>query len=108
MPKRFVPVPITKSYYAVGFSYENLWNERLEEIIEGLISGGIINFHLEKYTKSKWNVMDQNIETEKVVLNMSHLGFGFQICFFLLYLAFLVFLVELMTLKITKKFGLWT
>jgi len=94
IPKRFVSIPITKSYYAVGFSYANLWNERFEEIIEGLITGGIVNFHLEKYTKSKWNLMSQDSESEKVVLNMSHLGFGFQICFFALFATFLVFCVE--------------
>ncbi|KAL7014624.1 hypothetical protein ACKWTF_016034 [Chironomus riparius] len=95
IPKRFVPIPITKSYYAVGFAYSNLWNERLNEIIEGLITGGIINFHLDKYTKSKWNLMGQKSESEKVVLSLSHLGFGFQICFFALFAAFLVFCVEL-------------
>jgi len=95
IPKRFVTTPITKSFYAIGFLYPNLWNERLQEIIEGFITGGIINFHLERFTKSKWNLEENHFETEKVVLNLSHLGFGFQICFFMIYAAFLVFLGEL-------------
>ena len=41
--KAFVLNSITKSYYAVGFSYPNLWNERFQEIIESLITVGIIN-----------------------------------------------------------------
>jgi hypothetical protein len=96
LPKRFVPVPISKSYYAVGFSFPNLWNERLLEIVEGLVTGGIVNYHLEKFTKSKWSSMDNKFDSRRVVLNLSHLGFGFQICFFALYAAFLVFCVELM------------
>jgi len=75
--------------------YSNLWNERLQEIIEGFITGGIVNLHLERFTKSKWNLEKNDFETEKVVLNLSHLGFGFQICFFMTYAAFLVFLGEL-------------
>jgi len=95
LPNRFVPVPISKSYYAVGFSFPNLWNERFLEIIEGLVTGGIINHHLEKYTKSKWNFLCNQFDSRKVVLNLSHLGFGFQICFFALYAAFLTFCLEL-------------
>jgi hypothetical protein len=95
LPKRFVPVPISKSYYAVGFSFPNLWNERLLEIVEALITGGIVNYHLEKYTKSKWSEMSNQLDSERVVLNLSHLGFGFQICFFALYAAFLVFCLEI-------------
>ena len=102
IPTKFVSIPITSSYYAFGFLYPNLWNERLQEIISGLITGGIINYHLEKYTKSKWNFILDDIESEKVVLNLSHLGFGFQICFFLLYLALVVFIIEL----ILKRFVL--
>lgn len=95
IPKRFIPTPITRSIYAIGFVYPNLWNERLQEIIEGFITGGIINLHLERITKSKWNLEKNDFESEKVVLNLSHLGFGFQICFFMIYAAFLTFLGEL-------------
>jgi len=94
MPKRFVPIPITKIYYAIGFDDLNIWDERFHEIIEGLISGGIINYILEKMTKSKWNLMKVQSESEKIVLNLSHLGFGFQICFFALYAAFVIFILE--------------
>ncbi|KAL7013005.1 hypothetical protein ACKWTF_015144 [Chironomus riparius] len=103
LPKRFIPTPITKSFYAIGFLYPNLWNERLQEIIEGFITGGIINLHMERFTKSKWNLENNDFETEKVVLNMSHLGFGFQICFFMIYAAFLVFLGELIVLWKYRK-----
>lgn len=92
--RRFVSIPITSSYYTMGFLHFNLWEERLDEIIEGLITGGIINWYVEKYTKSKWNEMSME-SSQKVVLNLSHLGFGFQICFYALYVSFLVFLVEL-------------
>jgi len=102
MPIRFVSIPITSSYYAFGFLYPNLWNERLQEIISGLINGGIINYYLDIYTKSKWNLNLDDIESEKIVLNLSHLGFGFQICFFLLYIALVVFIIEL----IFKRFVL--
>lgn len=83
------------SYYTLGFFYPNLWNERLSEIIEGLISGGIIKWKLEKWTKWKYKISSAPSENEKIVLNLSHLGFGFQICFFFNYVSFLVFLVEL-------------
>ncbi|CAG9811075.1 unnamed protein product [Chironomus riparius] len=102
-PKRFIPTPITKSFYAIGFLYPNLWNERLQEIIEGFITGGIINLHMERFTKSKWNLENNDFETEKVVLNLSHLGFGFQICFFMIYAAFLVFFGELIVLWKDRK-----
>ena len=92
---RFIPSPITKSYYAFGFMYPNLWNERLNEIISDLITGGFVNYHLEKMTKSKWNLMQAQFETENVVLNLHHLGFGFQICLIFAYLAFLTFLFEI-------------
>jgi hypothetical protein len=39
--------------------------------------------------------MSNQLDSERVVLNLSHLGFGFQICFFALYAAFLVFCLEL-------------
>ena len=87
--KRFVSAPVTNSYYTIGFLYPNLWDERLEEIIEGLITGGIIDWYFEKYTKSKWNTKAYEAPSKKVVLNLSHLGFGFQICFYVLYVAFL-------------------
>jgi hypothetical protein len=106
MPKRFVPIPITKIYFAMGFDDLNIWAERFEEIIEGLISGGIINFLVEKMTKSKWNLLKIQERSEKIVLNLSHLGFGFQICFFALYTALLVFILELFvfwTIKIVNK-----
>ena len=95
MTKRFIPTPISRSYYALGFVYPNLWNERLQEIVEGLITGGIINMYLERFTKARWNLEGGYFETDKVVLNLSHLGFGFQICFFVLFAAFLVFVGEL-------------
>ena len=95
MPRRFVPTPISKSYYGIGFLYPNLWAERFNEIVEGLVSGGIMNFYLERMTKSKWNLMDANDDPEKVVLNMTHLGFGFQICFFSIYFALLTFVLEI-------------
>lgn len=95
MPKRFVSVPITKIYYAIGFDDLNIWAERFHEIIDGLISGGIINFILEKMTKSKWNLMKVNEgESKKIVLNLSHLGFGFQICFCAFYAALVIFILE--------------
>jgi len=95
MPRRFIPTPITKSYFGIGFKYPNLWVERFNEIIEGLVTGGMLNYFLESMTKSKWNLMNIDEETEKVVLNMSHLGFGFQICFFSIYVALVVFILEI-------------
>lgn len=103
IPTRFVPIPITSSYYAFGFLYPNLWNERLQEIMSGLITGGIINHHLEVYTKSKWNLNVDEFESEKIVLNLSHLGFGFQICFILLYSALVVFIFELIFKWVVHK-----
>jgi len=102
MPRRFVPVPLTKSYYGMAFLYQNLWNERLQEIIDGLISGGIIDNFLNKKIKSRWNLMPQVFKSEKVILNLTHLGFGFQICFFVLYGSLLVFLGELFVFWITN------
>jgi hypothetical protein len=93
--KRYVSIPLTNSYYTLGFLYPNLWEERFVEIIEGLITGGIINWYLEKYTKSRWNVQTEELTSRKIVLNLSHLGFGFQICFFALYVALLVFCMEI-------------
>ena len=103
IPKRFIPTPITKSFYAIGFLYPNLWNERLQEIIEGLITGGIINLHMARFTKTKWNLDNNDFEMEKVVLNFSHLGFGFQICFFMIYASFLMFLGELIVFRWNRK-----
>jgi len=95
MPPRFISIPITKIYYAIGFDDLNIWAERFNEIIDGLISGGIINNILERMTKSKWNLMKVNEgESEKIVLNLSHLGFGFQICFCALYAALVIFILE--------------
>ena len=94
MPKRFVPIPISNSFYGVGFAYENIFAERFDEIIQGLVTGGIMKFIVEKMTKSKWNMMDVHVKSEKIVLNLSHLGFGFQICFFALFAALLVFILE--------------
>jgi len=79
LPKRFIPIPITKSSNAFGFMHPNLWNERLQEIIDGLLSGEIINHWLEKFTKSKWALMLNEVENHQIVLNLSHLGFGFQL-----------------------------
>lgn len=93
--QRTIPTPFSKSYYGIGFLYPNLWNERFSEIVSDLITGGFVNYHLEKMTKSKWNMMQTYFETENVVLNLHHLGFGFQICLILAYLAFVTFLVEI-------------
>lgn len=79
----------------MAFIYQNLWNERLQEIIGGLISGGIIDNFLNKKIKSRWNLMPQVFKSEKIILNLTHLGFGFQICFFVLYGSLLFFLGEL-------------
>ena len=95
MPSRFVATPITKSPYGIGFQHPNLWAERFNEIVEGLVTGGILNYFLERMTKSKWNLMNTSDDGEKVVLNMSHLGFGFQICFYFLYVALVVFIFEM-------------
>jgi len=95
MPRIFIPTPITKSYYGIGFKYPNLWAERFNEIVEGLVTGGIMNFFLERMTKSKWNLMNINEDPEKVVLNLSHLGFGFQICFMSIYVALVVLILEI-------------
>ena len=103
MPKRLVSIPITKSYYGIGFKYVNLWAERFQEIIEGLVTGGIVNFLLQKMTKSKWNLMKIEDHSEKIVLNLSHLGFGFQICFFALYGALLIFLMEFVVYWIKNR-----
>lgn len=94
-PKRYIPIPITKSFYSFGFLFPNLWDERLQEMISKFITGGIINYFLESMTKSKWNLMQPDLESEKVILSLKHLGFGFQICFFSAYIAFLTFLGEL-------------
>ena len=40
---------------------------------------------------------------ENVVLNLSHLSFGFQISFFALYGSFLVFLIELIIFWVLKR-----
>jgi hypothetical protein len=92
--RRFIPTPFSKSYYGIGFAYPNLWNERFHSIIEDLITGGFVNYHLEKMTKSKWNIVPTYFETENVVLNLDHLGFGFQICLIAAYLSFVTFLIE--------------
>jgi uncharacterized membrane protein len=94
MPKRFVPVPLSNSFYGIGFEYENLFAERFDEIIQGLVAGGIMKYIVEKMTKSKWNMMDIHVKSEKIVLNMNHLGFGFQICFFTIFAALVVFILE--------------
>jgi len=94
--KAFILNSITKSYYAVGFSYPNLWNERFQEIVEGLITGGIINQYLKKYKDYSRKSKVEDLESDKVILNLSHLGFGFQICFFVIYSALVVFLIELL------------
>ena len=94
MPKKFVPIPISYSFYGVGFEYKNIFAERFDEIIQGLVTGGIMKFLVEKMTKSKWNMMDIHVKSEKVVLNLSHLGFGFQICLFALFTALVVFILE--------------
>jgi len=94
MPKRFVPIPISSSFYGVGFEYDNIFAERFDEIIQGLVTGGIMKHIVEKMTKSKWNMMEVHVKTEKVVLNLSHLGFGFQICFYALFTALVAFILE--------------
>lgn len=94
--KAFTLNSITKSYYAVGFSYPNLWNERFQEIVEGLITGGIINQYLKKYKDYSRKSKFDDLKSDKVILNLSHLGFGFQICFFVIYSALVVFLIELL------------
>lgn len=94
MPKRFVPIPISNSFYGVGFEFKNMFAERFDEIIQGLVTGGIMKYIVEKMTKSKWNMMDIHVKSEKIVLNLSHLGFGFQICFFALYSALVTFILE--------------
>ncbi|CAG9811245.1 unnamed protein product [Chironomus riparius] len=93
--KRFIPTPFTKSYYGIGFLYPNLWSERFNEIISDLITGGFVNYHLEEMTQSKWNLMPSSFEPENIVLNLHHLGFGFQICLIFAYLSFVTFLAEL-------------
>ncbi|KAL7017485.1 hypothetical protein ACKWTF_010395 [Chironomus riparius] len=95
MPERFVPTSFGKSYYGIGFQYPNLWAERFNEIVEGLVTGGIMNFYIERMTKSKWNQMEANDHSEKTMLDMTNLSFCFQICFFLLYLSFVLFIFEL-------------
>ncbi|KAL7013534.1 hypothetical protein ACKWTF_015450 [Chironomus riparius] len=92
---RFIPTPFTKSYYAIGFIFPNLWNERFKEIISDLITGGFVNYHLELMTKSKWNMIRTSFEPENIVLNLHHLGFGFQICLIFAYLSFVTFLIEI-------------
>lgn len=102
LPERFVQTPFTKSYYALKFLYPNLWNEKILEIVSGLITGGILNYHLESLTKSQWNIKDKP-QTQNIVLNLSHLGFGFQICFFLLYGSLLTFMLEFLVFWMVKK-----
>ena len=102
LPKRFIPTPITKSSNAFGFISPNLWNERLQEVIDGLISGGVIDHWLEEFRKSKWVLMSQTIKNLQIVLNLSHLGFGFQIWFMAIYAALVVFLMEFLVFWIKK------
>ena len=64
------------------------------EIIERLVTGEILKYLLEQMTKSKWNMMEVHEKSAKYVLNLSHLDFGFQICFFVLFAALLTFLLE--------------
>ena len=95
MTRRFISTHFSKSYYGIGFVYQNLWIERFHDIISDLITGGLVNYHLEEMTKSKWNMLPTYFETDNVVLNLNHLGFGFQICFISAYLAFVTFLIEI-------------
>ena len=92
--KAFTLDSISKSYYAVGFLYPNLWNERLQEIVESLVTGGIVNQYLKKFTNVYKESNFEELKSDKIILNLSHLGFGFQICFFVLYSALFVFLME--------------
>jgi hypothetical protein len=103
MPKRFVPIPISNSVYGIGFKYKNIFVERFDEIIQGLVTGGIMKYIVEKMTKSKWNMMDVHVKSQKVVLNFSHLGFGFQICLFALFSALVVFILEFFVFFIKNR-----
>jgi len=103
MPKRFVTISISSSFYGVGFAYYNIFAERFDEIIQGLVIGGIMKFIVEKMTKSKWNMMDVHVKTEKVVLNFSHIGFGFQICLFALFVTLVAFILEFFVFCIKNR-----
>ena len=94
--KAIIVDSITKSFYAVGFLSPNLWNERFQEIVDGLITGGIINQYMKGYIDSMNEFKFEDLKADNVILNLSHLGFGFQICFFVLYSSLLVFLIELL------------
>lgn len=102
--RRYIPVPIQKAYFGVGFSELNFLDERLNEIVEGLVSGGIINHFIEKMTKSKWNLKDETKYPRKSKLDLNDLSFGFQSCLFLLCISFLVLILELIMGKYFEKF----
>jgi len=101
----FVPAPMERYYHTFGFYYPNLWNERMKDIIEAAISGGIIKNIFEKYTKSKWNLMPFDIESGQLILDFDDLIIGFQICLFAYYAALLIFLAEVIVSWIVKIFN---
>jgi len=106
-PKNPIQVPFADSQYAFGFVYTNLWNERLLEIVEGLVSGGIIDMHLDRYTKSKWSLMSNELGMYRNLIGIEHLTFVFQIYVIAGYVAFLVLLGEgiifLIEIKLKRK-----
>lgn len=102
-PKNPIQVPVADSQYAFGFVYTNLWNERLQEIIERLVPSGIINMHFDRYTKSKWNLMSNELGMDRNLIDIGHLKFVFQIYVIAGYVAFLVFLGERIIFSIIIK-----
>jgi len=92
-------------YHAFGFYYPNLWNERMKDIIEGAISGGIIKNIFEEYTKSKWNLMPIDIESGQLILDFNDLIISFQFCLFAYYAALLIFLAEVIVSCIVKIYS---
>lgn len=103
MPKYSIQSPIPDSQYGFGFVYPNLWQERLQEIMEGLVTGGFINMLFDRYTKSKWNVISNELGMDRTLIDLSHLAFVFQICLIVYYGAFLVFIGELIVKRIMIK-----
>ena len=98
----FVPAPMARFHHIFGFFYPNLWNERMKDIIEGAISGGIINKMFEKYTKSRWNLESIEIDSDQLTMDFDDLILGFQICLFAYYAALVIFLAELIVSYIIK------
>lgn len=101
-PNWFISAPIERFYHLFGFYYANLWNERLKEIIEGAISGGIIKRIFETYTKSEWNLAPIGNDSGKLILNFDDLILAFQICLIAFYAAFVIFLIEVIVTIILK------